>query len=301
METRENSLKHSGISSFELKLIALVCMIIDHIGYYFVNSISINMYTACRIIGRISMPIFLFLIVQGYIHTRNFKKYVIRLLFFACITQFALFLCEFIGIEVMQKIKTYNICLSFNILFSFVLCLFFLKLLDYVLFEKSFTKDSKENEIRSVNNDIKGIKKNENIKSVGNKKVSKYIKRIICTFLMIIIFFVMKTLEFDYGDSAIILASVMYILELAIEKGYIKRKGIINLLILIISFCVLIRKDYFSITIFSIIPAFILIFYNGKLTNLEIGKKFNKILKYSFYVVFPLQHFALYIISLIIR
>ena len=71
METKENSLKHIGISSFELKLIALICMIIDHVGYYFVNSISDNMYTACRIIGRISMPIFLFLIVQGYIQARE--------------------------------------------------------------------------------------------------------------------------------------------------------------------------------------------------------------------------------------
>ena len=300
METKENSLKHSGISSFELKLIALICMIIDHVGYYFVNSISVNMYTACRIIGRISMPIFLFLIVQGYIHTRNFKKYIIRLLFFACITQFALFLCEFIGIEVMQKINTYNICLSFNILFSFVLCLFFLKLLDSVLFEKYFTKDSIEKKVKSDNN-IKDKDRNENIKKIKNKKVSKYIKRVIYILLMISIFFVMETLDFDYGDSVIILASVMYILELAIEKGYIRRKGMINLLILVIIFFILIIKDYFFITIFSILPAFILIFYNGKLTNLEINKKFDSTLKYSFYVMFPLQHFALYMISLIIR
>lgn len=300
METKENSLKHSGISSFELKLIALICMIIDHVGYYFVNSISVNMYTACRIIGRISMPIFLFLIVQGYIHTRNFKKYIIRLLFFACITQFALFLCEFIGIEVMQKINTYNICLSFNILFSFVLCLFFLKLLDSVLFEKYFTKDSIEKKVKSDNN-IKDKDRNENIKKIKNKKVIKYIKRVIYILLMISIFFVMETLDFDYGDSVIILASVMYILELAIEKGYIRRKGMINLLILVIIFLILIRKDYFFITIFSILPAFILIFYNGKLTNLEINKKFDSTLKYSFYVMFPLQHFALYMISLIIR
>ena len=300
METKENSLKHSGISSFELKLIALICMIIDHVGYYFVNSISVNMYTACRIIGRISMPIFLFLIVQGYIHTRNFKKYIIRLLFFACITQFALFLCEFIGIEVMQKINTYNICLSFNILFSFVLCLFFLKLLDSVLFEKYFTKDSIKKKIKSDNN-IKDKDRNENIKKIKNKKVIKYIKRVIYILLMISIFFVMETLDFDYGDSVIILASVMYILELAIEKGYIRRKGMINLLILVIIFLILIRKDYFFITIFSILPAFILIFYNGKLTNLEINKKFDSTLKYSFYVMFPLQHFALYMISLIIR
>lgn len=300
METKENSLKHSGISGFELKLIALICMIIDHVGYYFVNSISVNMYTACRIIGRISMPIFLFLIVQGYIHTRNFKKYIIRLLFFACITQFALFLCEFIGIEVMQKINTYNICLSFNILFSFVLCLFFLKLLDSVLFEKYFTKDSIEKKVKSDNN-IKDKDRNENIKKIKNKKVIKYIKRVIYILLMISIFFVMETLDFDYGDSVIILASVMYILELAIEKGYIRRKGMINLLILVIIFLILIRKDYFFITIFSILPAFILIFYNGKLTNLEINKKFDSTLKYSFYVMFPLQHFALYMISLIIR
>ncbi len=300
METKENSLKHSGISGFELKLIALICMIIDHVGYYFVNSISVNMYTACRIIGRISMPIFLFLIVQGYIHTRNFKKYIIRLLFFACITQFALFLCEFIGIEVMQKINTYNICLSFNILFSFVLCLFFLKLLDSVLFEKYFTKDSIKKKVKSDNN-IKDKDRNENIKKIKNKKVSKYIKRVIYILLMISIFFVMETLDFDYGDSVIILASVMYILELAIEKGYIRRKGMINLLILVIIFLILIRKDYFFITIFSILPAFILIFYNGKLTNLEINKKFDSTLKYSFYVMFPLQHFVLYMISLIIR
>ena len=115
------------------------------------------------------MPIFLFLIVQGYIHTRNFKKYIIRLLFFACITQFALFLCEFIGIEVMQKINTYNICLSFNILFSFVLCLFFLKLLDSVLFEKYFTKDSIKKKVKSDNN-IKDKDRNENIKKIKNKK-----------------------------------------------------------------------------------------------------------------------------------
>lgn len=176
----------------------------------------------------------------------------------------------------------------------------FLKLLDSVLFEKYFTKDSIENKVKFDNN-IKNNDRNENIKKIKNKKVSKYIKRVIYILLMISIFFVMKTLDFDYGDSVIILASVMYILELAIEKGYIRRKGIINLIILVIIFLILIKKDYFFITIFSILPAFILIFYNGKLTNLEINKKFDNTLKYSFYVIFPLQHFALYMISLIIR
>ena len=61
---------------------------------------------------------------------------------------------------------------------------------------------------------------------------------------MISIFFIMETLDFDYGDSVIILASVMYILELAIEKGYIRRKGIINLLILVIIFLILIDLLY---------------------------------------------------------
>ena len=53
-----------------LKIIALITMLIDHIGLVFFPGIEIF-----RIIGRISFPIFAFMIAEGCEHTENKKKY----------------------------------------------------------------------------------------------------------------------------------------------------------------------------------------------------------------------------------
>ena len=63
-----------GINSFQLKLIAVITMIIDHVGLFFFPE-----HILFRIIGRISFPIFAFLIVEGFYHTRDIWKYMIRL------------------------------------------------------------------------------------------------------------------------------------------------------------------------------------------------------------------------------
>ena len=70
------------MSSFILKLIALTTMLIDHSGYLIFGSFSFMNY-----IGRLSFPIFAFLITEGYVHTSNLKKYFLRLLIFAIISQ----------------------------------------------------------------------------------------------------------------------------------------------------------------------------------------------------------------------
>lgn len=63
-----------GLNSFHLKLIAVITMIIDHIGLFFFPE-----HILFRIIGRLSFPIFAFLIVEGFYHTRDIRKYMIRL------------------------------------------------------------------------------------------------------------------------------------------------------------------------------------------------------------------------------
>lgn len=80
-----------GISQEGLKLIACATMLIDHIGYEIIyplysRSVVIyepgllyNLYLLCRCIGRISFPIFAFLLVEGIRRTGNRKAYALRL------------------------------------------------------------------------------------------------------------------------------------------------------------------------------------------------------------------------------
>ena len=58
-----------GLSGSALKVIALVSMTLDHIAYYLMdNSIA---YDVMRTVGRMAFPIFAFLLVEGYAHTRS--------------------------------------------------------------------------------------------------------------------------------------------------------------------------------------------------------------------------------------
>ena len=57
-------------------------MIIDHYGAIFQSDISLY-----RIVGRIAFPIYCFLLVEGYFHTKDIKKYASRLLIFALISE----------------------------------------------------------------------------------------------------------------------------------------------------------------------------------------------------------------------
>lgn len=60
-----------GLSGNQLKLIALITMTIDHIGVQLLPQ-----FTILRIIGRLSMPIYAFLIAEGCRHTKNKLKYL---------------------------------------------------------------------------------------------------------------------------------------------------------------------------------------------------------------------------------
>ena len=105
--------KKKGISGSTLKMIAIVTMLIDHIGaavlarllmvnglgeldqtntdaimqWLSANGALYGTYTVMRMIGRVAFPIFCFLLVEGFLHTHDVKKYAMRLGLFALLSE----------------------------------------------------------------------------------------------------------------------------------------------------------------------------------------------------------------------
>lgn len=74
------------MTALTLRFIACLAMLLDHIGYAFGIA-------QLRIVGRIAFPVFVYLIYNGYRHTKSPAKYALRLAVFALVSQipFALF------------------------------------------------------------------------------------------------------------------------------------------------------------------------------------------------------------------
>lgn len=89
------------MTSFHLKIIALITMFIDHIGYViFPNHFWL------RYIGRIAFPIYAFLISEGLKKTSNIKKYLINLLMLAVTSEIFYDLCFNKNISLFYKTNT---------------------------------------------------------------------------------------------------------------------------------------------------------------------------------------------------
>lgn len=75
-------MKKTEITSFHLHILAMALMLCDHLWATVVP--GNNWLTD---IGRIGFPIFAFMTVEGFFHTKNLKKYVKRLFIFALISE----------------------------------------------------------------------------------------------------------------------------------------------------------------------------------------------------------------------
>ena len=101
--------KRFEITSASLHIMAMAFMLCDHLWGTIVPG---NDWLTC--IGRISFPIFAFMIVEGYFHTSNLKKYAGRLFVFALISEIPFNLA--LGSRIFYPIHQ-------NVLWSFLISL----------------------------------------------------------------------------------------------------------------------------------------------------------------------------------
>ena len=70
------------MSSFALHILAMLLMLCDHLQLTLLPDLPI-----LRCVGRLAFPLFAFMAVEGYLHTRSLKKYLLRLLMLAVISE----------------------------------------------------------------------------------------------------------------------------------------------------------------------------------------------------------------------
>ncbi len=88
------------MSGSVLKILACVIMLLDHTAAYIpeeipgindilfcIGSKEITLRYLMRVIGRTGFPIFAFLITEGFVHTRNRRRYAVNLFIFALISE----------------------------------------------------------------------------------------------------------------------------------------------------------------------------------------------------------------------
>ncbi len=250
-----------GLSGNLLKVIAVLTMLIDHIGVFFSYSMSYEVYYIFRMIGRISMPLYAFLIVQGYFHTSNLSKYLKRLGILGIVTQIVLVTGNLINQAVLPSIIVSETYKNWNVVVSFFFSLLLLKALDL---DKPFIK-----------------------------KTFKEINILLRVATIILVVFLYLNFAFDYEGLIPIICIVFFIGEKFIQKKKLQKhiKNYVRLVCATIVWIIL--TSDMVIEFYALIDIILLYFYNE-----EVYKKSNWI-RNLFYLFYPIHFIVLYIVALI--
>lgn len=80
--------KHSfDITGFQLKLVAIVAMTCNHVANVFGAHLPEALNFVLYAVGGMTFPIMAFLLVEGYRHTSDLRRYALRLFVFALVAQ----------------------------------------------------------------------------------------------------------------------------------------------------------------------------------------------------------------------
>ena len=115
-----------------LKYVAIICMLIDHVGMLFLPPTSSVLGIFCRVLGRITCPGMCLFIAEGFRHTSSKRNYLIRLITIAFASQLAYTFAHY------GTIYTYELFTDYNVIFT--LAISFITLLAYDNIKNYFLK-----------------------------------------------------------------------------------------------------------------------------------------------------------------
>ena len=84
-----DSIARRGFTGNELKILAMITMTIDHIGM-----VLFPQFRLLRIIGRLAMPIYAYMIAEGCRHTRSRARYFFRVAAMAALCQVVYYIAD---------------------------------------------------------------------------------------------------------------------------------------------------------------------------------------------------------------
>jgi hypothetical protein len=273
------------INGNTLKVIACIVMLIDHIaagimlpivrdGLYdgMLSNAELNMtYKVLRAIGRSAFPIFCFLLTEGFIHTRDKRRYAAGLLIFAIISE------PFFDLTLYCKFDRYNFNIfkvlienrelwfeRQNVFFTLFLGLVAIGHIDRIRAEFGRIMPLSETEDPRLTT----VSGNVNI-------VSLLLSAAVGTSAAILAQFIHS----DYRWYGVTLIIIFYVFKefdaLCLAAGYF--------------FISSLSTEYWSF------PAFILMLFYNKKRGRDLGK-----FKYCFYLFYPVHLLVIYLVRCII-
>ena len=104
-----DSIARRGFTGNELKILALISMTMDHIGILLLPQVQL-----LRIIGRLSLPIYAYMIAEGCRHTRSRGRYLLRIAALAALCQVVYYIAD----RSLYQCILVTFCLSILVIYA---------------------------------------------------------------------------------------------------------------------------------------------------------------------------------------
>jgi hypothetical protein len=249
--------KYRILSGYNLKILGIILMIIDHIHqmfYIYGAPVWFNM------IGRACMPIFLFMSAEGFYYTKSRKKYMLRLLI-------GFWFMNIMNLLIELQFPLENVALMNNVFGTMLLAVFYMWMTDMV--RKGFKEKSFKKIILGIGGTL--------LPFLAYILMTAAISADLITAAKVIVIAVPTIFTVEGGWSAVLLAVLFY---------WLRKNRWVQLIPLVVLSVLSARSGgYQWMMVFAIIP---IILYNGRQ-----GRKD----KYFFYIFYPAHIYLFYIVS----